>query len=453
MSPPSVADLFRLFVPLGIGMFLVSVEVWVLNAALARLPQPELTLATFSVAASLSWFTESPIISMIQVSTAVSASPAAVAVIRRYNWLVAAALVAFAWTVATTPLYDLVVGQLLGIPPDLAGAARLPFAILASTPLIIGSRRVGQGILVKRGQSRPVASGTAIRLALLAAVLVAIVVGRPSVYGAALIATAYIGVLAVEMAYINRLARHALVRQPVVGSESGETTLAALWRLHAPIGMSSLLFTLIGPLVNATLARAPEPATAIATWAVVVATVGLLLIPLTMIQQVVIARYGDPGARRPLRQFTAALGLGATGVVFLVALSPLYQVVIGGAMGLSPALQALGRPALLIYALAPFGAAWVFYFQGREVAERRTPDLRLGTTANLLALALGLVVISAVAGEHRVAGTAAAVVVAYGVEVLVHMMRARRWERTTNGAAVGDTMGQEMGEQMKEPVA
>ena len=110
--------------PLAASWVLMTLEGPLVQAAIARLPDPETSLAAFGIVTSLSVTIEAPVIMLLATSTALSRDRAAYLVLRRFMLGLNLALTVVAALVAFTPLYDWIVPGAMGVPAHIAAAAR-----------------------------------------------------------------------------------------------------------------------------------------------------------------------------------------------------------------------------------------------------------------------------------------------------------------------------------------
>src|SRR3989304_6809171 len=108
--------LLLLWLPLAASWLLMALEVPYINAALARLSQAELMIAAFGLAASLSITIESPVISLLATSTALARSRQNYLMLRGFTLHLIIATTVLQFLMGWTPLFDLVVKDLMGAP-------------------------------------------------------------------------------------------------------------------------------------------------------------------------------------------------------------------------------------------------------------------------------------------------------------------------------------------------
>lgn len=401
MSPPAdrvrvtPATVFEAWWPLAASWLLMGLEMPVVSAVLARLPDAKVSLAAFGgVVMPLSLLIEAPIIMLLAASTALARDLPSYRVGSRFMWTTSLALTALHAAVAFTPLYDLIVGGLLRPPPEVFEPARLGLRIMTPWTLAIAYRRYQQGALIRFGRSRAVSAGTAIRLATLVAVLAA---------GAALggsVPTIAVGTAATALAVAaEALYAWAAVRPVLAGPmreaaapPGGPLTMARFVRFYLPLSLTPLFLFATMPLAAAAMGRMPRPLDSLAAWP---ALNGLVLSVRSTgfaLNEVVVSLLDRPGAAVALRRFAVRLGLVTSIVLLVLAATPLGGAWFGRVAGLPTALATLAAAALWIALPIPGATALQSYHQGTIVHAHATRHVTasvlvlLGTTAAVLAL-------------------------------------------------------------------
>lgn len=261
--------LFWLWLPLALSFTLMMLESPVTNAALARFAEPSVQIAGFGVALGLSLLIESPVIMLLATAIALVQGRESFFAVLRFVLTLMVSLTMLTALIAFTPLYDGIALRVLGLPVRVAEAGRGALQAMLLWTAAIGWRRFLQGVLVRYGKAQFVTWGTAIRLATITAVAVALLRwnGLPGAVAGAWIVMA--GVL-VEAAVATLFALPVL-RERVLPHREAKPTLTqrAIWRFHLPLAGTTLLTLLVHPLTAAALARLPQPELAIAAWQVV----------------------------------------------------------------------------------------------------------------------------------------------------------------------------------------
>jgi hypothetical protein len=161
----STRRIYHTWWPLAASWLLMSIELPVISAVIARLENPEISLASYGgIIFPLALLIESPIIMLLAASTALSKDWASFVKIRKFMMIASAILTVLHVLIAFTPIYYFIVENLLGAPQEIVEPARIGLMIMTPWTLAIAYRRFHQGMLIRFGHSRSVGTGTIIRL-------------------------------------------------------------------------------------------------------------------------------------------------------------------------------------------------------------------------------------------------------------------------------------------------
>lgn len=263
--------------PLALSWLLMAAEGPALSAIVARLAEPEINLAAFGgIVYPLALIIEAPIIMLLSASTALSKDWDSYRKLRRFMMWMGAALTAVHVLVAFTPLYDLVVVQLIRPPAEIVELARIGLMITVPWTWAIAYRRFKQGVLIRFGRSRAVGLGSFVRLSADGVVLAAgYMIG--TMPGVVVAASALIAGVMSEAAYAGLRARpvveHQLKKAPSV---EDPLTARSFVDFYTPLAMTSLFRLLAEPLSSAALSRMLRALDSLAVWSIVTGFVFLL---------------------------------------------------------------------------------------------------------------------------------------------------------------------------------
>ncbi len=388
--------------PLALSWLLMAIEGPALSAVAARLPQPEINLAAFGgVVYPLALIIEAPIIMLLSASTALSKDWDSYRKLKRFMMVMGAALTLVHLAVACTPIYDLVVVQLIGAPPEIVEPARTGLMILVPWTWAIGYRRFKQGVLIRFGHSRSVGLGTFVRLTADGLVLAAgYVIG--TVPGAVVAASALTAGVVSETLFAGLRARR-VVREEVRAAPAVEEqlTLRSFIGFYTPLAMTSVLRLLAEPLSSAALSRMPRALDSLAVWSIVTGFVFMLRSFGMAYSEVVIALLDEPRSVRPLRRFMVTLSVLVTLLLLVVVATPLSMIWLGRISGLRAELAVFSRRGLWIALLMPGINVLQSWYQGLLVHSRRTRGI---TEAVAIFLLIGSALLVAGAVWHEVPG-------------------------------------------------
>jgi len=390
--------------PLALSWLLMAAEGPALNAVVARLAEPEINLAAFGgIVYPLALIIEAPVMMLLSASTALSRDWDSYRKIRRFMMWMGGALTLVHVLVAFTPLYDLVVVQLIGAPSEIVEPARIGLMITVPWTWAIAYRRFKQGVLIRFGHSRAVGLGTLIRLGGDGVVLaLGYLIG--TIPGTAVAATALaVGVVS-EAIYAGIRARPVIRRQLRAATPVEATvTLHSFADFYVPLAMTSVLRLLAEPLSSAALSRMPRALDSLAVWSIVTGFVFLLRSIGVSFSEVVIALLDEPQSFRTLRRFMVFLTIAVTLLLLIVVATPLALVWFETVSGLRTDLAVLSRRGLWLAVLMPAVAVLQSWYQGVIVHSRRTRGITEAVVIYLLisgAVLFGGVLWGRVAGRH-----------------------------------------------------
>jgi hypothetical protein len=378
--------------PLALSWLFMGLELPAVSAAMARMPQPTVSLAAYGgVVFPLSLLIESPILMLLSASTALSKDLASYRKVERFMWVAGGTLVALHALVAFTPLFDLVVGRILGVPVEVREPARMGLRIMTPWTLSIAYRRFQQGLLIRNRRSYFVGIGTAVRLG---ANLVVLVLGGlygrlPGIVVGAIAVTAGV----VSEAVFAGLAAHPVVRDilPLAAPVVPGLTRPRFLRFYVPLLLTPFFTFLAMPLTSAAVSRMPRALESLAVWPAFSGLVFCLRSVAFALNEVVVSMLERPGAWPALKRFTLTLALSTSAVLALFALTPLGGLWFGGVAGLPPPLATLATIGLLLVLPAPALAAGQSLYQGALVHAHTTRGVTEAMVAMLAVTALALV--------------------------------------------------------------
>ena len=358
----------------------------IISAAINRLPNEVTMMAAYGIVVSLSVLIESPIINMLATSTALVKDRASYFLVRTFtvHWMILLTIISI--LVAFTPLFNLIVVELLDPPPGMQ--------IMIFWSAAIAWRRFLQGVMIHFGQTRKVAWGTAVRLVASAgtAVSFAILSDLPGVIIGAMSLMA--GVLA-EAGYATIAIRPILTVElaPNQPPAPGETlTYRGLFWFHLPLAATSVLLLLVQPMVTSSLARLPNPVISLAAWPIIfqitlMARAGAMALP-----EVVIALSEKPDSFAPVRRFSFNLMLVITGFMLVFIVTPLASFYIFVMQDMTDVVGAVVRSSVAFFLFFPALATIISWLRGLLINKRITKAVNMGMAINLTITAVILAV-------------------------------------------------------------
>src|SRR5262249_22378731 len=268
----SLREVFGTWAPLAGSWLLMGLELPLVSAAVARMPQATVSLAAYGgVVFPLALLIQSPILMLLTASTALARDRGVYRVVRRFMFTAAGLMTVLPARLGSTPLFDVVAVRLIGVPEPVREPARLGLRIMLPWTLSIAYRRTQQGVLIRFGHSRAVTWGTLVRLTTLVALLGSglatgafpgIVVGTVAVISAVVAEAVFAGVAVQPV--LRGPPASAAVRAPA----APPLTMARFLTFYTPLSLTPLLNYVALPLSSAAMSRMPNALESLAAWPV-----------------------------------------------------------------------------------------------------------------------------------------------------------------------------------------
>ncbi len=439
-----ISGIFIFWVPLAIMWLMMGVEQPGLAAVIARLPNAEDNLAIFGVCFALAVFIESPALQLLSAGTALADSPGNYRRLLNFMHILALGLTSIHLLIALTPLFEFILGTLMGVPEDLIAGCRTPFLVMTPFSAAVGYRRLWQGTLIRAGRTaiipgtmitRLVATGAGLAVGALSGAFSGAVVAAIGIISGVSIGAIVSGLFCIGVFRPREKTRYSGGRESDVG-ESGtdirETendvrssgavpTLSwrYLIRFYGPLAMTSIVFLAARPLLTSGMARSAFPRQSLAVWPALYGFMFLFSSMAISFQEAAIAllaRY--PRSRRRLGKFATA-GAICLSLLFLSCSIPgIREVWFRSVAGLSEELRSFVPIPLLILSVVPFQLFMKSWLRGRFVHTGRTINMTYGVIVYTLTMLVLLWVVPKVIPITGVVVGAAALVIAQGLENL-----------------------------------
>jgi hypothetical protein len=372
-SPLSSHRIYHTWWPLAASWLLMGIELPVISAVIARLANPEINLAAYGgVVSPLALIIESPIIMLLAASTALSKDWAAFIKIRRFMMITAACLTLLHILIAFTPLYYVVVEQMMGMPHEIIQPARVGLMIMTPWTWSIAYRRFHQGVLIRFGHSKAISTGTLIRLSADLTVL-GIGYSLHTIPGIIVATCAVAAGVVSEAIYVGTIA-HPVIRQELIPAAPihPPLTMRAFFAFYVPLVMTSLLSLLAQPIGAAAMSRMPKAIESLATWSVVSGLIFMLRSFGVAFNEVVVALLEEYQSAKRLWSFAIKLILITSGIWLLIMATPLSSFWFQTVSALPNDLALLAQLSIWIALPMPALAVLQSWYQGAILHSHKT---------------------------------------------------------------------------------
>jgi hypothetical protein len=419
-------NIFLFWLPLFASWLLMTAEGPMITATLNRLPEQIIMVAAAGIVISLAVALESPIINLLATSTRLVNDRQSYLMVRRFtvHWMIGLTILSF--LLAFTPLFDLLVRTLMGVPAEIADWVQVGLKIMVFWSAAIAWRRFLQGVLIKHKRTSAVALGTVIRLVsgFITAVTLAVLTSLPGIVVGALVWMVGVVVEAIYVTWAVRPITGGTLAEQKPSSEPPLSYSALFW-FHLPLASTAILTLLVQPLVIFALARLANPNLSLAAWPIMfqillMARAGALALPET-----IIALNETSASTLALRRFMLTItGLSAVTMLVIVA-TPLLNGYLSGVQNAPRAVADLVKGGVIWLVLLPAISVITFGLRGFLISAKNTGPVNVGMGINLIVTVL--VLLAGLVGQWPGIATAAlALMLALVAETLYLVYNARK---------------------------
>ncbi len=423
------------WLPLAFMWLVMGIEQPAINAVVSRLPQATRSLAAFEVAFGLAILIHSPIVHMLSAATAVVRGRQSFLLLSRMLTRVTLALSAVHALVAMPPVFRVVVGGLLNVPPQIVPIANQCFILFLPFTAAVGFRRMYQGALIRAGKTHLVSSIMVIRLATTALVLAGAFLAfrtrasrlLPGHLVAGLALTG--GVVSGAIAARRAVRRHLFPVLPEVEEERWD--VPRLFRFYLPLALTAMILMAGRPLLAFAIARSRDPVRSLASWPLIQSYLFMFTAIAHSYQEVVVARVDieGPYGERRVRRFGLTVGAALTALFALAMVTGATSWWYEFPLGVPAQLRSYVEAATPILTPMSIIVALIAVEAGVLVARRRTQRIVAATVANgIVQVVLGIVI--PITTDLDGARVAAIILTTAAASQLVVLRAGRRYERS-----------------------
>jgi hypothetical protein len=403
----SLGQVIATWWPLAASWLLMGLELPAVSAVMARLPDPTVSLAAYGgVVFPLILMIESPIIMLLPASTAISRDWASYRIVRRFMLIAGGLLTLVHALVAFTPLYDWVAGTLLGVPLPVREPARWGLQVLLPWTFSIAYRRTQQGVLIRFGRPHAVGIGTAVRLTANGLVLALgyVLQSVPGiVVGSAAVAAGVVSEAIYAAIAVRRVLRDQVRVAPPV---TPPLTSSAFRSFYFPLMLTPIIWFISMPMTSAAMSRMAMAIESLAAWPVMTGVVFTARSLGFAFNEVVVTLLDRPDPIPALRRFTTLLATFSTGLLLVLAATPLGRFWFERVSALPPHLADLSLTGLWLLLLTPAFTPFQSLYQGAIVHSHRTRGI---TESVVVLLAMSVLVLGIGIAFHAIGLYAASI--------------------------------------------
>ena len=365
----------------------------VINAAIARADNPELSLASYSVAFSLTIPLLSPLFGLRQIVTSMAVDHD---MIRRLGIItlilsgIATVPIAFA---AIPSVYAWIAHHVIGVPNNIAALGPPMMLVLITAPIINVARGYYQGILVKYGHANAIGFGAFFYLVVSVAVAFPMITwleiegGLSAIVAFTIASVVYAAIVWVPYRGISR--DLIPVRDPEFEDE--KRSQAFILKQYAPLAVSSILMATVEPVVQAAIARSPGSELALAAYPVVISVTWLTRVHLWNAQQIVIARVKAYAHYVEVRRFMISVTILTTVFLLAMVIPSVSAWIFGTLMGLDGSIREMAIRGFPIAICIPALQAARSFYYGTLISQEDTGGIQNAAIVRIAVMILSLI--------------------------------------------------------------
>lgn len=406
MSPQSDESLgyrkiFWFWLPLAMTWAMMAIEGPVLQSIVARMAEQKENLAAFGLAHTLAMIVESPIIMLLTASVALVKNRQSFYALRRYGIILNAAVTLLMVIIVLPPFFGIIAHTLLDLPPKVAELMHWGLAALIPWPAAIGYRRFYQGLMIRYGKTRLVAFATVTRM--LSMAICALLLWRYSLLPGALIATISLSVAVVLESIATRfMAREVVHSLRADTSALQQLTSQSFVKFYVPLVLTSAMGMAVNPLLSFFISRSLYVLESLAVMPVIDSFVFQFRSAGFSFQETVIALLGkDNMNEAKIRKFGQMMMAVSSGLLTIVAFTPLLPYIYNNVYGLSPSLAEFSvLPTRILFILPALSVLYSLQ-RGVLINSHRTKEVTISTiieVSSVLVCMIALLVLTTPVG-------------------------------------------------------
>lgn len=392
----STRHIFRFWTPLAATWLMMAAEGPFLAAIIARLPDPKYNLAAHGVAFAFAVLIEAPVIMLMSASTALVEDAVSYRKLRNFANGLNVFSTALLIMVLVPAVYDFLMRTVIGLPAEVADLTYGALWLFLPWPAAIGVRRFVQGVLIRSGRTRLVATGTVIRLTAMASTALALhlLTDIPGAWvGAGSLSAAVIAeAIAVRLMAVRAIGE--LLAGPAVADPSAPALgYGRIAHFYFPLLLTSVIGLMVHPMLTFFMGRAPAPVESLAVFPVVHALSFIFRALGLSYQDTAIALLGRRNEHYPeVARFGAGLGLAATAGLAAVAFTPLADVWFVTVSGLSRELATFALTPTRILVALPALSVLLSVQRAILMQARRTRPITVATAIEVVGIAIAFAI-------------------------------------------------------------
>ncbi len=393
--------LLAFFLPLAVTPFFISSIHSIMNAAMARLPYPEISIAVFTVVKGISNAVKAPDRMFMQIIVSMVDDRQSFYLASKFIWITCAGFFAVLFLLAYTPLGGWFLVNIIGLEdPETIRFAYRAMRITCFLPVVETLRNVHRGLVISHEQTRIVTAGTAVRLVAISLFLFWAVSSQAisGVVAAGLAWTAGIGIegTVVLLGVIYFYSSPGKAAEKITKNKVGRLKLAQILTFFLPLAAMRFLRSFLQPVIQSGIARSQvDPTQALAAFGVAYGLMVIIVGPLRNLHQCALVYVGEDDFQswQKVKRFCLIAGVLLTLVMLIICFTPLGFMIMHYIIGVSEPVAELGRLVLIGFSVLPIIRAAREAYWGILMEQQNTTLIGYGKGLNLAAVFLSFIIL------------------------------------------------------------
>jgi hypothetical protein len=436
MNKISISQQLKFFIPLAMTSILVVITHSLFNAALARLPTPEIYISAFAVAKSFMHLAESPMMMMNQTVATLVEDKESYYRVRKFFIIVGIFAVLTLAVIVLTGTARWIFKSIMGLEGKTLDEAVTILKVLIVFPGVVTLRGFLQGISIKLRVTPLLTLSTVVRIIFTGLIVLYIkqlteVIPPGIMAGLMFLSAAFVETVVMYLGSklsignipdnLDLIKKSSAVMQKTQGgkdgcqdkcnekgSQTGESENShdnveglsnrAILYFFAPLVITAFIKNLAMPIINTGLGRTHSPELAISAYAVAWGLGTIVTSPLNMFHQVPLNFFEDDGDVniKQIRKLAIYLGIILTVVIAFISFTEIGYCILKNIIGATHEISVLAVDVLKIMVILPLIIAIREFYWGILMKKRMTKYIGGGKTANLMVLVLSITVMTVI---------------------------------------------------------
>ncbi|MFW6270080.1 MAG: hypothetical protein ACOC4G_08375 [Bacillota bacterium] len=395
----SLSEQLLFYLPMALTSVLIITTHSLFNAALARLPSPELFISAFAVAKSFMHFFTSPIIMIRQTVSTLVRDTDSYKKVRRFIFLIVLSVVLLLALLRFSSLADWMLKNIMGVGGEVRHQSLIIFGVLILFPLGPALRDFMQGIAVKLNRTYLFSIATVIRITYVLAIIYFI--DYLNFIPAAFLAGGmFLGAVLIEGIVLfagvklttRNIPRSLDKNEDIFENNIKKLNYKKILYFYHPLLITSFLKRMGAPLINMGLARTIRPELSISVYAVAWGLGLIFLSPIFMFHQQVINFLDDKNNNlASLKRFGFIIALIITLFLGVTGFTDLGYYILKNWIQATEEICLLSLDLLKIMIVLPAIMIGREFYWGVMMKKNKTKFISRGKMVNLTALFITIV--------------------------------------------------------------